>query len=90
VVPPADPGSEEALRRQIEAEREALAASIGGLRGELSHARPAHVLDRRLALALGLAAAFGFVIAGGLGASLRLAATHHPPERAGGWLRIGG
>jgi hypothetical protein len=83
-----DLAGEEALRRQIALEREALASSVESLRGDLSHAHPANLLDGKLPLAVGTAAAFGFVLAGGLGATMRLAATRRRSDRAGGWLRL--
>jgi len=56
------------LRREIEAEREQLAVSVENLRGELVMAPK---LQAKLPLLAGGAAAAGFVLAGGIGATMR-------------------
>jgi hypothetical protein len=82
-----DLDSEEELRRRIVLEREALASSVDDLRGELSLSRSASALEGRLAPAVGVAAAIGFVVAGGPGAAMRLAATSRRPGRTVRLLR---
>jgi Protein of unknown function (DUF3618) len=56
------------LRREIEAEREQLAASVEHLRDELGVTQK---LQAKLPLLAGGAAAAGFVLAGGVGATMR-------------------
>jgi hypothetical protein len=65
----------EAVRREIEAERAQLAAAVSSLRGRLGEAADVgtHVRSRmRLFMPAGFAA--GFLLAGGVGASMRLVA----------------
>jgi hypothetical protein len=62
------PPSIEEIRTQIEAEREQLAGAVEHLRGELGAAT--NVRARLPALAGGAAAA-GFVLFGGIGATMR-------------------
>jgi hypothetical protein len=65
----AEPRSVEALRRQIGAEREELTAAIESLRDELGFEGK---LRARLPVALIGALGAGFVLAGGIGATVRL------------------
>jgi hypothetical protein len=58
----------EDLKREIEAEREQLAASVDHLRGELGVAAK---LKAKLPLLAGGAVAAGFVVSGGIGAAMR-------------------
>jgi hypothetical protein len=58
----------EDLKREIEAEREQLAASVENLRGELGVAAK---LKAKLPLLAGGAVATGFVVSGGIGAAMR-------------------
>lgn len=62
------PPSIEEIRGQIEAEREQLAGAVEHLRGELGAATN---LRAKLPLLAGGAAAAGFVLAGGVGATMR-------------------
>ena len=61
----------EDLKREIEAEREQLAASVDQLRGELGVAAK---LKAKLPLLAGGAVATGFVLSGGIGAAMRYVA----------------
>jgi hypothetical protein len=65
----AEPASVDALRRQIGAEREELAAAMESLRDELGFEAK---LRARLPVALVGALGAGFVTAGGIGAIFRL------------------
>ncbi|HYX77303.1 MAG TPA: DUF3618 domain-containing protein, partial [Gaiellaceae bacterium] len=57
------------VRRDIEAERDRLAGAVDDLRGEMDvNAK----LASKLPLAAGAALAAGFVISGGIGATMRL------------------
>jgi len=58
----------EDLKREIEAEREQLAASVDHLRGELGIAAK---MKAKLPLLAGGAVAAGFVLSGGVGAAMR-------------------
>lgn len=62
---PADGRSPEELRRQIESERERLADAVDSLRAGMS-------LRKKLPVVAGVALAAGFVVAGGIGATVRL------------------
>ena len=62
------PPSIEEIRGQIEAEREQLAGAVEHLRGELGEATN---LRAKLPMLAGGAAAAGFVLAGGVGATMR-------------------
>jgi len=62
------PPSIEEIRGQIEAEREQLAGAVDHLRGELGAATN---LRAKLPMLAGGAAAAGFVLAGGVGATMR-------------------
>ena len=65
----------EQVRREIEAEREQLAGAVEHLRGELGHVTDiASKVKARLPLVAGAAATVGFVLAGGIGATMRYAA----------------
>jgi len=65
----------EQVRREIEAERDQLAGAVEQLRGELGHVTDiAGKLKARLPLVAGAAASIGFVLAGGIGATMRYAA----------------
>jgi shikimate kinase len=60
------------VRKDIEAEREQLAGAVEHLRGELgSAANITGRLKSNLPLAAGGAASIGFVLAGGIGATMR-------------------
>jgi hypothetical protein len=61
------------LRRRIESERNALATSVDSLRSEIREATNISAkLRGKLPAAAGGALAAGFVLAGGIGASVRL------------------
>jgi hypothetical protein len=61
------------LRRRIESERNALATSVDSLRSEISEATNISAkLRGKLPAAAGGALAAGFVLAGGIGATVRL------------------
>lgn len=61
----------EQVRRDIEAERDRLAGAVDDLRGEMDvNAK----LQGKLPLAAGAALAAGFVLSGGIGATMRLLA----------------
>ncbi len=63
------------VRREIEAERDQLAGAVEHLRGELGQVTDiAGKLKARLPLVAGAAATVGFVLAGGIGATMRYAA----------------
>jgi hypothetical protein len=65
----------EQVRREIEAEREQLAGAVENLRGEIGHVTDvAGKVKERLPLVAGAAATLGFVLAGGIGATMRYAA----------------
>jgi hypothetical protein len=65
----------EQVRREIEAEREQLAGAVENLRGEIGHVtNVAGKVKERLPLVAGAAATLGFVVAGGIGATMRYAA----------------
>jgi hypothetical protein len=62
------------VRGELERERQQLASSLERLRGELSRATDVTTkLRAHMPVALGAAFAGGFVVAGGVGATLRLA-----------------
>ncbi len=60
---------EETVRRQIDLEREQLASAVDSLRKEMDITAK---VRSRLPLALAAALAAGFVLAGGIGATVRL------------------
>ena len=63
----------EGLRRRIEAEREELATAVDTLRAEISDVTNVSAkLKAKLPAAAGGALATGFVLAGGIGATMRL------------------
>jgi Protein of unknown function (DUF3618) len=65
----------EQVRREIEAERDQLTGAVDHLRGELGHVTDiAAKAKARLPLVAGAAASLGFVLAGGIGATMRYAA----------------
>ena len=65
----------EQVRREIETEREQLAGAVENLRGEIGHVTDiAGKVKERLPLVAGAAATLGFVLAGGIGATMRYAA----------------
>jgi Protein of unknown function (DUF3618) len=65
----------EQVQREIEAERDQLAGAVDQLRGEIGHVTDvAGKVKQRLPLVAGAAATLGFVIAGGIGATMRYAA----------------
>ena len=66
---PATPRTPEQIRAELEAERAQLAGAVERLRGELGNATK---LRGRLPAVTAGAAAAGFVLAGGVGATLRL------------------
>jgi Protein of unknown function (DUF3618) len=64
--------SPEQVRRDIAAEREQLASAVEELRGSLGRAADVTgKLKAKLPLAAGAAASAGFVLAGGVGATMR-------------------
>jgi hypothetical protein len=66
-------GATTELRRRIESERNALASSVDSLRSEISEATNISAkLRGKLPAAAGGALAAGFVVAGGIGAMVRL------------------
>ena len=64
--------SQEAVRRQIEAEREELASAVRELRTELHEATDVAAKLPPLPLVAAGALAGGFVLSGGIGATVRL------------------
>ena len=64
-----DNRSTEQVRRDIEAERERLADAVDDLRSGLS---PDKMLKGKLPIAAGAAFGAGFLLAGGIGATMRL------------------
>lgn len=65
----------EQIRREIESEREALATAVDDLRDGLGEATDVGAkLRAKLPVAAGGALAAGFVVAGGIGATMRLLA----------------
>jgi hypothetical protein len=72
---PSNGRTAEQVRREIEAEREELAGAVENLRGEIGHVTDiAGKVKERLPLVAGAAATLGFVLAGGIGATMRYAA----------------
>jgi hypothetical protein len=67
--------TQDQIRREIEAEREALASAVEDLRGGLGEATDISArLRAKLPAAAGGALAAGFLLAGGVGATMRLLA----------------
>jgi len=67
--------SQEQIKRELGAEREALAAAVEDLREGLGEATDVNAKIRaHLPIAAGGALAAGFVVAGGIGATMRLLA----------------
>ena len=65
-------GTEEQLRKEIDAEREQLASAVDELRGSIAQAADiGGKLRSKLPLVAGAAASAGFVLAGGVGATAR-------------------
>ncbi len=78
------------VRSDIEAEREQLAGAVEHLRDELGEAADiTGKLKSKLPIAAGAAAATGFVLAGGVGATMRYFARRgregHEKVRVGRW-----
>jgi len=78
------------IRQHIEAEREQLAGAVEQLRGELGQAANlTGKLKAKLPLVAGGAASAGFVLAGGIGATMRYFARRgrdgHETARVGRW-----
>jgi hypothetical protein len=72
---PSNGRTAEQVQREIEAEREELAGAVENLRGEIGHVTDiAGKVKERLPLVAGAAATLGFVLAGGIGATMRYAA----------------
>jgi len=72
---PSNGRTTEQVQREIEAEREQLAGAVENLRGEIGHVTDiAGKVKERLPLVAGAAATLGFVLAGGIGATMRYAA----------------
>lgn len=66
------PRTPEQVRRELASERERLAAAVDQLRGSVGEAtNVAAKLKARLPVAAGAAASAGFVLAGGVGATMR-------------------
>ena len=69
---PANGRSQEQVRREIEAEREQLAGAVEHLRDEIGEATNVSAkLESKLPMIAGAAASAGFVLAGGVGATMR-------------------
>ena len=66
---PSDQPTAAELRQSIESEREQLASAVEDLRGSMD---PTEKLRAKLPVVAGTAAAAGFVLAGGIGATVRL------------------
>jgi hypothetical protein len=82
--------TQEQVRNDIEAEREQLAGAVEHLRGELGQAANlTGKLKAKLPLVAGGAASTGFVLAGGIGATMRYFARRgrdgHEAARVGRW-----
>jgi hypothetical protein len=82
--------TQEQVRKDIEAEREQLAGAVEHLRGELGQAANlTGKLKAKLPLVAGGAASAGFVLAGGIGATMRYFARRgrdgHETARVGRW-----
>ena len=61
------------IKREIEQERNALASSVESLRSEIKEATDVRAhLSRHLPIAAGVALGAGFLLAGGVGATVRL------------------
>ena len=72
---PSNGRTAEQVRREIEAEREELAGAVDSLRSQIGHVTDiAGKVKQRLPLVAGAAATLGFVLAGGIGATMRYAA----------------
>jgi hypothetical protein len=70
---PSDPRTAEQIRREIETEREHLADAVGELREEMGEAANVTAkLRAKLPVAAAGALGAGFVLAGGVGATVRL------------------
>jgi hypothetical protein len=85
-----DSRTPEQIRRDIEAEREQLARAVESLRSVLGEATDvASKLKSKLPLAAAAAASTGFVLAGGIGATMRYFARRgrekHERVRLGRW-----
>jgi hypothetical protein len=87
---PAAVRTQEQVRKDIEAEREQLAGAVEHLRSELGQAANlTGKLKAKLPLVAGGAATAGFVLAGGIGATMRYFARRgrdgHETARVGRW-----
>jgi shikimate kinase len=87
---PAAVRTQEQVRKDIEAEREQLAGAVEHLRSELGQAANlTGKLKAKLPLVAGGAASAGFVLAGGIGATMRYFARRgrdgHETARVGRW-----
>jgi hypothetical protein len=87
---PAAERNEEQVRKDIDAEREQLAGAVVHLRRELGQAANlTGKLKANLPLAAGGAVSAGFVLAGGIGATMRYIARRgrdgHEAARVGRW-----
>lgn len=85
---PERPRSQDEVRRDIERERNELARSVESLRGEIGAATDvAGKLRAKLPIVAGGALGAGFVLAGGIGATMRLLARRgregHEKAKAG-------
>lgn len=79
--PIVDPAREETIRR-IARERDELALAVADLRGQLNRATDVKAqAGRHLAPLAAGAVAAGFLLAGGVGATFRLAAVHQRVRR---------
>ena len=86
--------TQEQVRQAIEAEREQLAGAVEHLRDELGEATNiTGKLQSKLPAVAGAAAAFGFVFAGGVGATMRYFARRGRESdeklRVGRWTLLG-
>jgi hypothetical protein len=82
--------TQDQIRHDLEAEREQLAGAVEQLRGELGRAANlTGKLKAKLPLVAGGAASVGFVLAGGIGATMRYLARRgrdgHETARVGRW-----
>jgi len=83
---PSDIRTPEQIRADLEAEREGLAVAVEQLRDSIGEATDLGAkLKGKLPLVAGGAASVGFVLGGGIGATMRYFARrgreHHPAER---------
>lgn len=93
MTPPADRRTPEHVRREIEAERNQLASAVDGLRDSIGEATDiGGKLSAKLPLVAGGALGAGFVLAGGIGATMRLLARRgregKEKAKAGRWSLV--